>query len=147
MGFFERVEKVLLGKQFDPARVPQKRVGVEAKTAAYTVLPSDTGKIFTNRGATGSVTFTLPAPADNNGMYVTFYAIADFAIVIASATADTMVIPTDDTGTGDGDLAADSFTFATSNEITGASCMCFCDGTGWCVAMMIANGVTHAITT
>jgi hypothetical protein len=36
--------------------------GVTAKTAAYTVLQSDTGKIFTNSDATGPVTFTLPTP-------------------------------------------------------------------------------------
>ena len=44
--------------------------GVTAKTAAYTVLQSDTGKIFTNSGASGSVTFTLPTPFA--GLVLTF---------------------------------------------------------------------------
>lgn len=35
---------------------------VVAKTAAYTVTVQDTGKTFTNEGAGGSVTFTLPSP-------------------------------------------------------------------------------------
>lgn len=34
---------------------------VTAKTADYTVLAGDTGKIFTNTGTAGDVTFTLPA--------------------------------------------------------------------------------------
>ena len=33
-----------------------------AKTASYTIqAPADNGKTFTNQGATGAVTFTLPA--------------------------------------------------------------------------------------
>ena len=147
MSFRTRVQKVLRGGDLPQGSPPSRAVIVSAKTAAYTLISEDSGNIFTNRAATGSVTFTLPASADNNGMYAYFYAIADFAIVVATATVDTMVIGTDDTGTGDGDLAADSFTFATSNEITGAACMAFCDGTGWCIMLMRAAGVTHAITT
>ncbi len=146
MSFRSRVQKVMRGGdlRFSP---PSTAVRISAHTASYTLIPQDSGTIFTNRAATGTVTFTLPAPASNEGMHATFYVIADFAIVIASATTDTMVIPTDDAGTGDGDLAADSFTFATSNEITGASCHCVCDGTSWLVAMQTATGVAFAITT
>ncbi len=147
MSFRTRVQKVLRGGDLPQGSPPSRAVTVSAKTAAYTLISVDSGNIFTNRGAVGSVTFTLPASADNNGMYAYFYAIADFAIVIATATTDTMVNPTDDAGTGDGDLLADSFTFATSNEITGAGCMAFCDGTGWCIMMMTASGVTFATTT
>lgn len=35
----------------------------EAKTAAYTVTTEDVGKTFTNAGAAGQVTFSLPAAA------------------------------------------------------------------------------------
>lgn len=36
--------------------------GVEAKTASYTVVAgNDNGKIFTNEGAAGAITFSLPA--------------------------------------------------------------------------------------
>lgn len=145
MSLRTRVQKIMRGGDLFPSP-PATAVTVAAKTSAYSLIAQDSGSIFTNRGATGSVTFTLPASADNNGMYAYFYAIADFAIVVATATADTLVVPTDDTGTGDGDLAAKSFTYATSNEITGAGCMCFCDGTGWCVMMLRAAGVTHANT-
>lgn len=34
---------------------------VEAKTAAYTVLTADVGKVFTNTAASGAVAFSLPA--------------------------------------------------------------------------------------
>jgi hypothetical protein len=44
--------------------------GPVAKTAAYTVKALETGTIFTNAGATGSITFTLPTPAA--GMRFTF---------------------------------------------------------------------------
>ena len=33
---------------------------VLAKTSAFTVLPEHEGALFTNRGAGGSVTFTMP---------------------------------------------------------------------------------------
>ena len=137
MSFITRVQKVLRGGDLSDGSPPSRAVTISAKTAAYTLIAEDSGNIFTNRAATGSVTFTLPASADNDGMNAYFYAIADFAIVIATATAYTLVVPTDDAGTGDGDLLAKSFTFATSNEIT---------GTGWCVMMMRAAGVTHANT-
>lgn len=41
-----------------------------AKTADYTVIPDDVGKIFTNAGAAGAVIFTLPTPKP--GMWFTF---------------------------------------------------------------------------
>ena len=44
--------------------------GPVAKTAAYTVKAGETGTIFTNLGATASVTFTLPVPKP--GMWFTF---------------------------------------------------------------------------
>jgi hypothetical protein len=35
-------------------------LGVEAKTADYTVTVNDNGKTFTNAGAAGTITFALP---------------------------------------------------------------------------------------
>lgn len=46
---------------------------VEVKTAAYTVVAGqDTGKLFTNEGAGGAITFTLPAAVlgDRYGFHV-----------------------------------------------------------------------------
>lgn len=52
----------------------------EAKTAAYTVTYDDAGVMFTNRGAGGSVTFTLPAARD--GFFVGFNRVAAQNIVM-----------------------------------------------------------------
>ena len=47
---------------------------VTAKTANYTVLASETNNTFTNAGAVGSVTLTLPTPA--SGLQYTFICAA-----------------------------------------------------------------------
>lgn len=63
-----------------------------AKTAAYTI-PRDTpnGTIFTNTGATGSVTFTLPVTGNNPGDRITgkffiFCKVANQNLVINPGT-------------------------------------------------------------
>ena len=48
---------------------------ISAQTASYTIVPTDHGKLFTNKGAAGAVTFTLPAIANvQAGWFVDFYA-------------------------------------------------------------------------
>jgi hypothetical protein len=92
---------------------------VEAKTAAYTVTASDCGKIFTNRGAAGSVTFTLPVVSSElNGWWAEFYVVASQAIVLASNPVDTLGVHND--------LAADT---VTSAGTPGQHFQVFCDGT------------------
>lgn len=64
--------------------------GVSAKTAAYTLKEAETGKAFSNSGAGGSVTFTLPTPKP--GMWFLFFKLTNQNIVIAApsgATIDT----------------------------------------------------------
>lgn len=56
---------------------------VVAKTAAYTVLPSDSGTVFTTRGAGVTVAFTLPAVAQS-GLQYTFIAVAAQSMTVAS---------------------------------------------------------------
>lgn len=63
---------------------------VEDKTAEYTIVAGDTGKIFTNRGASTPIKFTLPAAAA--GLTHTFVAIEDL-IEIAVASGDTIRRP------------------------------------------------------
>lgn len=53
---------------------------VVAKTAAYTVVYGDAGTMFTNRGAGGSVTFTLPAA--RKAFFIGFARVAAQNIVI-----------------------------------------------------------------
>jgi len=96
---------------------------VEAKTADYTLTARDFGKIFTNRGAVATVTFTLPVSgAAFKGAWVEFYACAAQSIAVASAPADTLIVH--------GDLTADSITTATT---IGQHIKAVSDGTGWMV--------------
>lgn len=96
---------------------------VVAKTAAYTVLESDCGKIFTNRGAAGSVTFTLPKSAPElAGWNCEFFTVAAQAIVIASNPVDTLIVHAD--------ALADTVTTAAT---IGQHFTVICDGTGMMV--------------
>lgn len=81
-----------------------------AKTANYTVTAADNGTLFTTVGASGSVTFTLPALAA--GLRYEFMAGADQNMVVMSAAGDDIITFND--------LAADSLTFSTSGEKIGA---------------------------
>lgn len=93
---------------------------VEAKTAAYTVVPSDCGTLFTNRGAAGSVTFTLPLSTSAlKGWWAEFATVAAQAIVIASNAVDTLIVHADAT--------ADTVTTAAT---IGQTLRVVCDGTG-----------------
>lgn len=75
---------------------------VVAKTADYTVTAADNMTIFTNRGAAGTVNFTLPTIA--LGLRYRFYCEADQTLTITAATADTLV--------AHNDLAADTVSIA-----------------------------------
>ena len=107
--------------------MPIKAIGsgwgqpVEAKTAAYSVTVRDCGKLFTNRGAAGSVTFTLPkGNAGIAGFWVEFATVAAQAIVIATDPVDTLIVHADAT--------ADSVTTAAT---IGQHFKAIYDGTGW----------------
>lgn len=58
-----------------------------AKTSSYTIVEADHGTLFTNYGASGSVTFTLPAITNTKGMRFGFYVAADQTVIVASAAA------------------------------------------------------------
>ena len=97
----------------------------EAKTANYTIKPRDNGKIFTNRGATGTVVFTLPkitAQAPLKGFNVEFFTVAAQILRVASDPADSMV--------STADAAVDS---VSSIAAIGTHFRVICDGTGWLV--------------
>jgi hypothetical protein len=114
---------------------------VIAKTADYTVsLARDrSGSVFTNRGAGGTVVFTLPpASAAAKGYTYEFRGVADYAITVASAVADTLVALND--------AAADSVSASTASGLIGARIDAFCDGTQW-FANVVAIGVTQTIAT
>lgn len=105
-----------------------------AKTANYTVLPSDNGKLFTNTGASGAVTFTLPTRAA--GYKLGFFVVADQNVTVSSAAGDDMVTVND--------ASADSVAFSTSNEKIGAYVVLFTNaaGTKWYVDKRCPNSMT-----
>lgn len=83
---------------------------VIAKTADYVVTAADNNAIFTNRGATALVNFTLPTIA--KGLRFRFYCEDNDGIKITSVVADTLVTHNDD--------AADSVAFSTTARCIGA---------------------------
>jgi len=63
---------------------------VVAKTSNYPVVSGDVGKVFTNEGASGTVTFTLPAAAA--GLHFYFVAQASQVITLTAASGDTIKV-------------------------------------------------------
>lgn len=57
-----------------------------AKTASYTVTVAENGTLYTNSGATGAITFTLPTVAP--GLLYAFRCIADQNILVTSTAAN-----------------------------------------------------------
>jgi hypothetical protein len=113
---------------------------VLAKTASYTILGTEgSGTIFTNRGAAGAVTFTLPVPRPAlAGTEYRFLGHAAQNIIVAAATADTLVTLND--------AAADSIAMQTANQILGGEILVICDGTQW-FAQGRTVGVTYTVVT
>lgn len=66
--------------------VPGSAVAVTAKTADYTVLAGDSGTVFTNTGASGTVVFTLPA-SPTAGLWYEFHITAAQSVDIKTGTA------------------------------------------------------------
>lgn len=113
---------------------------VVAKTTSYTVTAADRGTLFTNQGAAGAVTFTLPTIA--RGLYYSFFVEADQNVIVASAVGDIMVVFNDAT--------ADSVAFQTAGEKIGSSVTVFAnaDGTKWLAEVhLAAETVTPTIAT
>jgi len=97
---------------------------VTAKTASYTVLESDAGKAFSNRGSSADITFTLPAP--KAGLRYRFHkVVVDKDIVIVTNTSSVKL---------HGGSGSTQGTTATNNTDTQYGlCQVWCDGTDWWV--------------
>lgn len=95
---------------------------VEAKTANYTIKPEETGRLFTNRGSSAGIAFTLPAP--KAGMWFRFQ---------KAVAAQSVAVTTHDSGTkihgGTGATQGVTVTNAVATEYAG--CIVWSDGTGW----------------
>lgn len=107
--------------------------GYIVKTAAYTVKETENGSTFTNRGASGAFTFTLPAPFA--GGHYRFVSIAAYAITVAPPTADTLI--------GYNDLDLDSI--AGPATTPGIMIEVISDGTSW-IAINPTVGATYTLT-
>ena len=93
-------------------------------TSSFVLTKEDVCGIHTTRGASGAVTFTLPAvTADITGAWVKFINAVDQNMIVAAGTADTLVVVND--------LTADSLAAQTSSQKIGAVIECYCDGTAW----------------
>lgn len=98
---------------------------ISAKTASYQVVPDDIGTTFTNRGASGAVTLTLPAVANvQTGWWIEVFVVANQSVVIASSGSSDNLVTFNDAG-------ADSITINTSAERIGFASRIVFDGTGW----------------
>lgn len=115
------------------------KVKVRAITSAYTVSAADSGTVFTTRGASAAVTFTLPAVASGSGCVFTFISAANFAMTVASAEGDNIVTFND--------AAADSIALSTANEIIGGAIKIIGDGTVWYALMNLSEAQTPTIAT
>ena len=112
------------------------------KTAAYTIRPpfDRPGTTFTNAGATGSVTITLPAPTKAVfGWWYRFKALAAETFVVAAPTADTLVALSD--------AAADSVSVPTIGGEIEAVCIETSAGVYRWAASGIAVGHTYTVNT
>lgn len=99
------------------------RKNVVPKAANYTIVTGDdpSGTIFTNRGAAGTITFTLPAPSRAiEGVFYDFVTVVAQIITVATAAVDTLI--------SDNDATADSL--STTARI-GVHLRLTCDGTSW----------------
>ena len=108
--------------------------GYTAKTADYTVTAAEQGVCFTNRAATGTVIFTLPAPFAN--ARYKFFAHANYTVTVKPDAVDTAVTFND--------AAADSVSLQTTNEIIGGVIEAWSDGTSWFI--FGGSGAAHTYT-
>lgn len=103
-----------------------------AKTASYTVLATDQGTLFTNAGAGGAVTFTLPTL--QAGLMYWFQAQAAQNLLV-SGSANIMAI---------GNAAATTVQYSTVNQIIGGlfSLTANAAGTLWYLQTLALNSIT-----
>ena len=111
---------------------------IVAKTAAYTITAEESGTLFTTRGATAAVAFTLPAVAGLPiGTNYDFYGVTNVGFSVASnGSLDNI--------TTMNDLAADSITCTTDSRAIGAAVSVTWDGTRW-LAKQASVGNTYTV--
>lgn len=112
------------------------QAAVSAKTANYTVgsVATDViGTIFTNRGAAGAVTFTLPAPTQ--GQYYFFSSVVAQTMTISAGSAIAISI---------NNAACTSIAFSTASQQIGSLAVAWADGANWHLDNLSNNVATIA---
>ena len=104
-------------------------------TSSLTIGQS--GSVISTEGATGTVTFTLPAVATSAGVHYWFQNAENQDMVI-TAPANLM--------TTFNDITATSVTFGTSSEKVGGGAFLICDGSKWHCQLMTYDGADQAVT-
>lgn len=111
---------------------------IKAKTSDYTVTAEESGVIFTNRGASSAVTFTLPAVTNLPiGVHYDFYGVSASGFAVASNGSQDNIVTLNDAG-------ADSITCTSTSKIIGASISVIWDGTSW-LARQASVGNTYVV--
>jgi len=106
---------------------------ISAKTAAYQIVDGDFQKIFTNRGASGAVTLTLPPTGSISvGWWCQYFIVADQTVTIASSGSSDDIAAFND-------AAADSVAFSTSSEKIGSGGTLVWDGTNWLLFLNLGS--------
>jgi len=106
------------------------KFNVVAKTAAYTCKVKESGTYFTTEGASGGVTFTLPAVANSDNVVYWFYCAEDYAMTIAASS--TLVVGNN--------AAANTVSCDQATQIVGTAFMAVCDGSLWYVFPIRGQG-------
>lgn len=94
-----------------------------AKTADYTVVAADFGKIMTNTGATGTVVFTLPSAVTYPGAVLRFHLFAAQIVRLLPVTGQAIALNSSAVVTKYLNIAA----------VIGNYCEVVSDGTQWLV--------------
>lgn len=94
-----------------------------SKTASYSVLATDNYTLFDNTGATGAITFTLPAIA--NGYMFGFRVVANQNVLITSNEGGNIIALNN--------AAANTLAFQTGSQLIGGNIMLYTNpaGTKW----------------
>jgi len=94
-------------------------------TANYTVTLEESGTHFDTQANLAAIFFTLPAVADSDGAWFTFFNTEGQNMTIVGP-ADTLIV--------DNDAAADNIGFATATELIGGGFHVVGDGAFWHVS-------------
>jgi hypothetical protein len=117
--------KLLFGGWAKPAK---------ALIANYSIKPRDCGTIFTNRGATGVITLTLPkVQAGLNGFWCEVVCQDTDDIIVAADAVDTLM--------ASADAAADSVTI----NVIGHGVRIWCDGVQY-YAQLLPGAATTVVS-